>query len=258
MIGWGIGIIIASLVVLILLRMFFKTAFKIVSIIWLVLFLASIAFGILVYVDMKDIREVCTELSPVVLLQDEGNIIAGMDADISQGGEMGSIDAFIDDLDQFQDAYDDKDFDELLENDYCRIAIFNTSVFDVLDEITFSDELTIDKDVFLGILKASNPIEYFVDKQGDKDSLSAQEKEILKQGMEEQIGTANKLKGMIFAGMLGKAMEEFGPSFILEQYGDKKIEIFKESITFKILKYVPYSVIDDAMEKVTGEEVAAE
>ena len=43
---------------------------------------------------------------------------------------------------------------------------------------------------------------------------------------------------MIFAGMLGKAIEDFGPGFIIKQYGDKKIEIFKESITMAWLCFV--------------------
>ncbi len=258
-IGWVIGVIIAMFVILILLRVFFKTAFKILSIIWLVLFLASMAFTILVYVDMRDMRENCPAKPPLFLLQEDGELLAGinMGAATGGGGEM-TADAFIADLGKYQESYDKKDFDELIESDHCKIAVFNASVFYDLPNITFSEDLTIPNDFFMGILRARNPLDYFIDRKAAEEGFSESEKQSIRQEFDREMGTASKMRGMIFVGMLGTATAEYGPAFAIEKYGERKIEVFKETITFKILKYMPYSIIDEAtkgvMEKLQKEE----
>jgi len=194
-IGWMIGIIIAMFVILILLRIFFKTAFKILSIIWLVLFLASVAFAILVYADMNYMRKNCPEMPPVFLLQEEGDILAGISVGATDGGEELSDDAFISDLSGFQESYDEKDFDDLLEKDHCKIAVFNSSVFDKIESINFSESFSLPKDFFMGILRANNPIEYFIDRKADEEGLSEQEK----QDMQEELVLAEEFVNAIIA-----------------------------------------------------------
>ncbi len=239
-IGWVIGAIIAMFVILILLRIFFKTAFKILSIIWLVVFLASVAFTILVYVDMRDMQEKCPEMPAVLLLEDEGKILAGIKMDISgEGGEISGEDAFISSLKRYQDAYEEEDFDKLLEEEHCRIAIFQLSAFEGLDSITIGEDIEISTNKVFAVLRADDPAG-----------------ELFTQGVSAAgiSFTAAQLKGVIFAGMFAKALEEKGPGFLIGAFNEGKARTAKSRITFKILRFIPKSLLDEIIEKIPAGE----
>jgi hypothetical protein len=239
-VGWGIGFAIAMIVVLILLRVFFKTAFKILSIIWLVVFLASVAFAILVYVDIKDMQEKCPELPAALLLEDEGRILAGIRMDVSgEGGEISGEEAFVSSLKRYQTAYDEEDFDKLLEEEHCRIVIFQLSAFEGLDNITIGEGIEISLEKVFAVLRADDPAG-----------------ELFNGGI--SVGGANftaaQLKGVVFAGLFAKALDERGPGFVIEAFNEGKARTAKSRMTFRILRFMPKSLFDEIMEKIPSRE----
>ena len=137
MLGWGIWIFIALTVAMLIVRKFFKTAFRIVSIIWFVVFLACLGFGILIYADIKEMQESCPEMPALLLLEDKGKILAGMEMAFgSENQTQEAEDLFLKSLSKYQTAYENNDFSGILEKDHCTIVFFNISLFEAPEKIS--------------------------------------------------------------------------------------------------------------------------
>ena len=226
-----IAVIVAITVMMIIFRLFFKAAFKIISILWFVVFLATIALGVLVYADVKDMQERCPEMPPVFILEDEGKILAGINMKIEEGnGGMSGDDVFISGLGKFQDAYDQNDFRRITEEEHCKAAVFRLQTFDYIKSINLTNDIKISRATIWKVLRSDNPAE----------ELAAEDI-----SMEEIDSAENQVKGFIFALMFAKALEEKGASFATSNLKSGNIKVYKETITFKVLKHAPVSLMDE-------------
>jgi len=246
MFGWGIGILVAITVGMILLRMFFKTAFKIVSIIWFVMFLAGLAFGILIYVDVGNMKESCPENSPVFLAEDEGTILTGMKLTLEGDQEMTTQDMFITDIDKFQEEYEN-DFENLLETEYCKIVLIDIDIFQNFSDIELSSDFLIPPKIIVDIIKSDSPVDVLADYQADEEGLSASEKAEFEDQIGDEIGTPVQLKGFLFAALVGTALNQEGPGFMIKNMNNGNIRVKKETLLFKFAKFLPYSMFEDTL-----------
>ena len=252
--GLGIAILIAITVGMILLRMFAKTAFKIFSIIWFVLFLAGIAFSLLVYADVKNMRDACPELPPVFLAVDDGDMLAGMKLNTEGDQETTTMDMFLTGMDEYQAAYDEDEFKAMLEERHCKIAMFEIDIFQNFSDVKLSEDFSIPTDVIIDVIKSDSPIDVLVDYQADEEDMSSSEKNDLKDEIRDELGTPVQLKGFLFAALIATATDQEGPGFLIKNFNEGNIRVRKETITFKFMKYMPYSLFDEAIEKMMPKE----
>ena len=70
-------------------------------------------------------------------------------------------------------------------------------------------------------------------------------KETLKNQMfsELNIQEDTEYKGILFFMLFGSAIEQQGPFFIFEQYKTGNIIIYQETIMFKLIKFIPSSLV---------------
>ena len=56
----------------------------------------------------------------------------------------------------------------------------------------------------------------------------------------------------MFAALFAKAVDEKGPGFVIESFNQGRIRMAKETLTFKLIKFMPASFINDAAERMAG------
>lgn len=226
-----IAVVVAITVLMIIFRIFFKPAFKVVSIIWFVFFLATVAFGILAYADIKDMQERCPEMPPVFLLEDGGSILAGINMKIEEGnGGLSGDDVFISDLSRFQQAYDNDDFSAITEKEHCKAAVFRLQTFEFIESINLTEGISISKSTIWDVLRSDSPVQELAEDNVEVEGIESVETQI---------------KGFIFATMFAKALEQKGASFATSNLKNGNIKVYKETITFKVLKHAPVSLMDE-------------
>ncbi len=230
----GIIIVVIMTVAMILVRVFFKNLFRIISIIWLIMFVVMVVFGLLIYADAVEMKEKMAEMPSLFLLQQDGRIRAGFSV-------MGEEPELIEKPRSFQQSYNDQEYDSILGSTYYKVFIFDFSIFNDTETLDI-DEFSIPIETVSDIIRANSSNDVFTEYiMGDGNAV----------GMNfDEIGTDANLRNILFVTLFGKKVEEKGPAFLLEGIKQEEIEVQKESIIFKTIKYFPSSILQKAMEKV--------
>jgi len=237
----GIAVIIAITLVMILLRIFFKTAYKILSIIWFVMFLGSVAFGILIYQDAKDLSENFADSENIFLLESGGEMLAGF---VTKGGDEPEA---VENLDKLQEYYEKNNFDAVLKTgDYYKMLIFSEDCFDTVSEIELGDGINISKDLLLDIMKSDNPIDLYADWLMEQRGYPSEFRGAMVKSLEEDAGITSSAKlRSVFFRMLFTAANLQQPFFIIDSYRNGKIIIYEETLTFKLIKNFPDFILEE-------------
>lgn len=244
--GWGIVVIIIITVIMLLLRFFFKTAFKIISIIWFIVFLATVAFGILVYMDAKDFSENFPNNDNAFLLDYGGAISAGI---VMHGSEEPEI---LGDVSKLAEYYENNEIEAMrAEGEYYKVMICNESCFEGVRDVEISG-YNISKGVALEVLNADDSISRYVDILIENEGLSVDVKgDVVSQLAEDQgIRTDAKMKGMMFGILFFAMTQQQGPFFIINQFKAGNLMIHEETLIFKLIKVFPQKVFEEIFEKI--------
>ncbi|MBN2111959.1 hypothetical protein JW707_02555 [Candidatus Woesearchaeota archaeon] len=246
MIGWGIGILIITTVIMLLLRTFFKTAYRVITIIWFVMFLGGLAFGILIYYDTKEFTKGFSENDSLFLLESEGEIIAGfvMTPDQEEHGAV-VINETI------RQEFRNSDYDAMLRSgNFYKLMIFNETCFDNLDEIELGEDLNITKDTVFSIIKSEKSIDDYADWIISEKGYSPGVKfSIIQNLKEEGIEVDSQMKGFMFRLVYSQANID-DSAFLIRRYRERKVIIYEETLTFKMIKKFPEFLIKDLMQNV--------
>jgi len=233
--------IVVFLIVMFILRKFVKWAFRIVSLIFLISFVLSLVLGFFVYQDMKELSHGWPDSDKLVLLAND-EVYAGMITTFGEGKEP----VFVDDVDNYQTAYQDKDYQTILAANY-KLFIFKLSMFERTDEeLDFSGE-KISKTEIINAIESGDSIDFIADELTENTG----SKEEWKSEVMKEVGGDSKFKGMLFGVLLQNKMTK-DPLFVFKQYSKGNVVIYPESITFKLIKALPFSLIEGVAEKVIG------
>ena len=258
----GIIIIVVLTVLMVLVKIFFKNVFRIISIIWLVVFIASVVLGLLIYADVADMRKKCTTMPPAILVEENGNVLAGF----AFGGE--GEPTLLDDIADFQEARDSDDFDALLAEKHCKIAFVNMSAIENISEVRFAEDSALPGDMVISIIRSDDPAgdfaEYLVREGKEEGGLKGLATNFLgpisegvaKNDIRSQFGSDLEIKAAFFGGAFVTSLDDEGPSFLFGNFKEGEIEVFEETILFKTIKFFPASLfdkmLDNAMKLQTG------
>ena len=230
MIGWGVGILIAVTVIMLILRIFFKTAYRVITIIWLVIFLGGLAFGILIYQDAKEFTTGFSENSSLFVLESEGEILAGFYTDHAEEAML------VENVNEVNVKYQANDLDGIMEmDDYFKILIVNESSFEGL-EVEIDDFNITSEDAF-GVIKAEDPVgayEELLLEHGHTDAGSEAENSV-------------KIKNFLFGLMFSVANQQ-DPTFVFTNIRSGNIKVYEETLIFKLLKNFPEFLIKDLIQ----------
>ncbi len=236
-------ILVLSVLVLGVVGKVVKWTFRIISLIFLIGFVLSLVLGFFVYKDLTDLKENWPDSDKLLLLAND-KIYAGMITTFGEGKEP----VFVENLEDYQTAYQNKNYEVLLGSNY-KLFIFKLSMFEKSsEEIEFGDA-RISQQVIINAIESDDPYEFIASDLIEKGEISS--KENWKSDMIKEIGDIVKFKGILFGMLLQNEMAK-DPLFIFKQYNQRNVIIYPESISFKLIKIVPFSLMEGVTKKVIG------
>ncbi len=231
--------IIAAVIIIILVKKILKAVFLILA-----LFLIIILFlGFFVYRDVVDLQKNFGTQNSLILMDLDDEIVAGVIGSFSGKeatplGEVGDYNA----------KYMAGDYDGLLGQNY-KIIVFEEEAFDNIGDVMIIGK-EYSSEFIISLLRSDTPIDDYVDNEMRIQNLPEAEEKQARYELRRQIVYSNtEFKSVLFGTLLGKAMEDRGFIFILEQYREEDAVIYKETFTFKLIKTFPMSFVKGLVEK---------
>ena len=129
-----------------------------------------------------------------------------------------------------------------------KLFIFKLSMFEKNDEEIEAGETTLSKRELIDAIESEDAVgmiavELAKDSGAPVDAIKSQTL--------DEFGSDTKYKGLLFGLLLQDGMQN-DPLFIFKQYSSGNIVIYPETITFKLIKALPFSLIEGVAEKVIG------
>lgn len=223
---------------------YFATKFlgKMIGMTIKLLLLAIVALAlltILVYKDMNDLRKGFAEDNNTFLLYENNKLYSAITLKPLTNATL-SLDSFeyftVDEINQSQQALNSKNYSALLsEQDSYRMFIIKPILLNKPYSLNLKANLT--EGDLLNVLMSDEPFMALAEKVQDNYDLSP---ELIEIGLIEMYGDEGKLKGFLFAALLSNYFQQQKPGELVKNIKDKKIIVYPESISFKIIKYMPW------------------
>lgn len=237
----GLILIIAAVLIFLFLK-------KVVKTILFVLLISGMllgAAGYFAYRDAMDLKENLLTARNLFLLEEDDELIAGFEFSVKQ---KEPLILGISKLNVLNSNYREKDYKSMLEDNY-KMFIFEREVFDEVDSVKMDSDV-YPKEFIYRLFDADDAVEVFVDYQIEKKGFSEEFKENVRSDVTREFGDSTHLKGVAFGVLFQTANEDRGPLFIIENYKEKHIMIYPETMAFKFVKILPLSWI----KKIMGED----
>lgn len=228
-----VAFVIVSVLIIIIVHKILKAAFMIIAL----FFIIFLILGFFVYKDIVDMQKNFGEKNNIVLIESGGRIVGGV-----IGRFSGEEAAAIKDVSSYDSDYQANDYESILGDDY-KLFIFKEGAFDKTDDVEMMGG-SYSSDFIVSLLKSDKPIDDYVDNDVSIKGLSGAALENAKSLLRGKIRYSDtEFKSVLFGTLLAKAMEDKQFFFILEQYKEGDVVVYKETITFKVIKAIPVSFI---------------
>ncbi|MFC1800994.1 hypothetical protein ACFLZB_00830 [Nanoarchaeota archaeon] len=236
-----VGIIF--LVVLAILFKFAKKAFKIVFIASLVLGVVLTILGFFIYQDAMELKDQFPVEEKLVLLEHQDQILAGFQGKLNEGEDI----ILIDDIQPIQEEYQQEQLEEILGSNY-KILIINSQAFENVNTVYLADK-DRPREEIISYLESETALDDFIVNYLQESGVPVTEetKAQALQDMKSQqaIETDDEFKAILFGQLLQETMEDQGQLFIIFQLKNNNLEIYPETIIFKIIKILPLGIVED-------------
>ncbi len=244
------GIFVTILITIIVLAFFYKVFKTILKYFLAVTLLIVIVIGIVGYMtyrDIADLRENLMKEDNLFILQNNNQVLAGFSMNIDDLKDLKDFNDISlnyltpNQILQYNVYYNKGQYKKMLGENY-KIFFVNYDLFKDISDISVSGE-SFENDFLLMVLESSNPINILKD-------------EFMRRGQKSSSIGANlisdDLKAKIFLMLLIKKMEkEKSPLFLITELDTGKIKVYPETMTFKVLDYIPTSFIKNKFSSLT-------
>jgi hypothetical protein len=237
-----LDLIILALIVLGAIILFIATRFvgkvigMIVKIMVLIILVLTI-LTIIVYKDMDSLRKGFAEENNTFFLYENNKLYTAVTLRPMTNINL-SIDSFKyftkEEISQSEGELNNKNYAALLSNNY-RVFLFKPIVInkpyklDLLVEMNEGD--------LLNLIMSDDPFMVLAEKTQEKYNLTTED---LKAGFKDFYETDEKFKGYLFAALLSNYFQKQSPGELTANIKDKEIQVYPESISFRIIKYLPW------------------
>lgn len=264
-----LGYIIVFAVLAVIGFFLLKSILKAIAIAAGIMMIVTLIFGLMVMADVKSLSEKMKTDNKIILLSDGSAVLAGATiGDVSESKDFTAMmkDGTIKfstnaDAAAYSASLADKDYDALLGANY-KLILIDVKAFDSVSEVELFGKLTIPADEAKRILKSDTPVDTFLSNDANLEKLlnsgaskAVDDIEILKQNKAafksqiiSQLGSEEAIKAMIAVAMFQSAMQK-DPAMLISEYQKGNIKVYKETITFKLLNYMPVSLMKVAAAK---------
>ncbi|MBN2459258.1 hypothetical protein JXB28_03150 [Candidatus Woesearchaeota archaeon] len=200
-----------------------------------ILVLAFLSF--MVYKDVEDLKEGFQNYNNTFFIYNNETLHAGV--------VLKPLDSLILTTDSFSFFSEEemealaKDFQEgnykgMMGNSH-KLFFFNPSVLQKPFKQDIGVEL--DEDDMLNIIKSDEPFDVLARKvRPEQDETSGMVVATLK----ELYGSEQKLKGVLFAALIGNYFQQQKPGELVKNIKSKELMVYPEGISFKIIRYMPW------------------
>lgn len=235
MITETIIIVFLVLVAIVLLKLL-KGMLKIVMVALVIAGISLVVFALLFARDFNDVRQNLGNSSLLILLQNDGKIVAGFTSNSLSASNVTFLNSSqVSDIRTMVFAGNMKG---VLGNHY-RIIQATPLIFEPLPETITSGNKAYKKSFLIGALESEEPKEYYVNEMFS--DMTPQNKDVIK----NTLGDPVELKSQLFALMFQKIYEQKGMVYIFVEYKQEHISVYPETISFKTLKKLPTSYAKD-------------
>ncbi|MBN1156586.1 hypothetical protein JXA85_03160 [Candidatus Woesearchaeota archaeon] len=227
----GIAGMLALLVVIQLIR----GAFRIISSVIFLLFLAMMTMSILIVYDAYQMKKSLPGSSNIFMIKDGDMLQGGFEGKLGDALEIVFFDRNA--VEEYQEYYSAGDMKSILETDY-KLFIFDMKAFDELNWPLDTGQDDISKELMFEIMRSNEPLKIYVDAiYPDSEAGSEAIRKSILSGL--SIEDEYNIKGVFLNMLFAKAMDEKDAVFILEEYRAGNLIIYPETIVFKFVKSVP-------------------
>lgn len=262
--------IIVLVVVAALAFLLLKSILKAIAIAVGIMFILSIIIGALVVMDIAKMKDPMTTENKLIIMKDGNTALSGLvigkvsgEIDFAKMKEQGEL-VFLDQakLNQYSSALASNNLDALLEGNY-KVFIIDLKTFDGVETAKFN-ELEFSAPFLVSVMKSDNPIDAFLtddtlEKMMNSGAINTVKsideakanKDQIKSLFDEQTGGSEGFKSVLGFGLLVSMMKE-NPATLIKAYQAKNIIIYKETITFKMVKFLPVSLVKSMAAKMQG------
>ena len=233
-------ITILVIIVLVVLSVFFaKQFFKLIAGLWSILFIIVIILGVFLYFDIKDLNSNFDTAEKVILLKENGNILTGfMFSDNSKNT------VFYKDISEINNAFKAKNYAKIKGETY-KLLIAQKSLFsdiELIDVIGYP----IERETLFAYLNDQTPRNKAAEDISKENSVP---KALVTKEIEKNFATEDEFKGYLFAKAVGRVLEGKGTNFVILSYKKGDIEVYPETISFKMIDLLPQIIFDKFFEE---------
>lgn len=217
-----------------------KSVLKAISFAVLILFLVSIIFGVIIYLDFKDIKENFPKEKSLVVLENEDEVL--MLSEIIPSKVKEGSNPFTE--------IEDNEIEKKISNDNYRMdAYYKTIIFQekLLREglpgkfnLDVNEGFNITKEDYLEILRSENAKDKFIETLATGNDTKQR---MLKEELENEEELEN-LKGAMLAVGVQEIINNKGEIYVIKQYRKGEIGFYPETISTKLFKLVPIQLFN--------------
>ncbi|KYK24440.1 hypothetical protein AYK26_06745 [Euryarchaeota archaeon SM23-78] len=216
---------------------FLGKGFKIVTRIMLLIIVLLVILTLLVYKDMNDLRKGFEKNNNTFYLYENNQLYTAVTLKPITNTNL-TVDSFNyfekEELDRVEQELNNKNYKELLKNNY-KLIIISPSIINKPYSLNLGVELN--QYDLLSIIKSKDPFQVLAEKTQAAHGMSVED---LKRGLGYIYGSEESLKGYLFAGLLANYFQLQKPGELVSNVKEKKLMIYPESISFKVIKYMPW------------------
>jgi energy-coupling factor transporter transmembrane protein EcfT len=235
---WGlVGIILAIIIILAILKFVFKMV-KLVFWIVVIIFIITSVLGIFTYRDALDMKENLESQPKIYFLKQDETLVSGFSI-----GKLDEVPEFFDfsKIVEYQNNFKNKDYEDMLDENY-KIFILDMETFDFNDENIEFIGGEVSKKTLQTVLNSDDPIEVYKSKTNIN---------VRNYGIEDP----GEFKGNIFATLFNEKSGSMGQLFIMIEYKKGNVIVYPETASFKMIKLLPTSFIKNVFEKAKDKAV---
>jgi hypothetical protein len=209
---------------------------KIVTKVLLLIIIVLVILTVLVYNDMTDLRKGFAANNNTFLLYENNQLYSAITLKPMTSINL-SMDSFSfftkEELASAEAELNNKSYDALLTNNF-RVFILKPIILNKPYKINLGIELN--EGDLLEIIMSDKPFTVLATKANTTYHVNVAE---LAKGFEEIYGSEEKLKGYLFGALLANYFQFQTPGELVKNIKEKRIMIYPETISFKIISYLP-------------------
>jgi energy-coupling factor transporter transmembrane protein EcfT len=208
-----------------------------------ILIIALLSF--LVYKDVEDLKNGFKDNNNTFLLYENDTIYTGVVLKPLSSLTL-TLDSFSfftrEEMDKLGEEFQEQKYDDMMGSSH-KIFFFTPEILQKPFTLSMG-ELKLNETEMLAIIKSDEPFDLLARKMMIASKVQLEQEsgysEIVIATIKELYGDEEKLKGTLFAALIGNYFQEQKPGDLIKNIKSGALKIYPEGISFKIIRFMPW------------------